>query len=154
MTGTVLALPTTTLECVDEVVAYVEARPAPFVTPGPDLALAREVLAYIEAHPEEWHQSSWLVRGLECGTGGCYAGLAALMRGWAPEYPHVSDTYTDYVRNARNGTTFVQDAARLELRLTYAQARRMFAAGNTLADLRQVVAELHGAPVEPLSWER
>jgi hypothetical protein len=122
--------------------------------PGPDLVLADEVLAYVEAHPERWDQGVWLVRdGDTCQTSGCFAGWTAMLRGWRPTHRSNMSGLTGGVRNAAGEIGDVDEVARDLLRLTWDQTCRLFDGGNTLADLRQVVAELHGAPREPLSWE-
>jgi hypothetical protein len=154
---------TRTATDLPEVLAYIEAHPdqwlqeaqadLPATSTGPDLVLADEVLAHIEAHPERWEQGVWLWRSTDtCHASGCFAGWAAMLRGWAPVFHwHGSG---DDVRGPNGGMEFVGDVAAELLRLTVSQADRLFAAANTLDDLRQVVAELHGAEWRPLSWER
>lgn len=105
-----------------------------------DLERADATLAYIEKHPQGWRQDVWF-----CGTGGCFAGITLLADGWHP--------VTDDVVEKEGEREEVAAAAANLLGLSSRQARRMFYVSNTLEDLRQAVAELHGAPTKPLSWE-
>jgi hypothetical protein len=110
--------------------------------PTPNLDLLDAVMDHIDQHPEEWNQGAWF-----CGTAACFAGHSVLMNGWGVVY--------DWGMVEKDGERAgVERLARRLLGLTDEQADRLFDPGNTLDDLHSMVKQLHGAPHEPLSWER
>jgi hypothetical protein len=88
---------------------------------------------------QAWLISSWPVAEGSCGTAGCFAGWRAMLDG----YTQVSRTFSG---TAINPTTFerieVRSHAVQRLGLTDRQSVRLFAASNTLADLKDIVDDI------------
>ena len=106
-------------------------------------------LAHIAAHPEQHDQRHWIVRGPDCGTAMCLAGVVAWQAGWAPEW---STGFSDNVNGnawmdtadvTRDGKIrLVSSLAAELLGIGWRDADRLFAPDNTLADLRRIRDEL------------
>lgn len=108
-------------------------------------------LAHIKAHPKEWNQISW-----RCSTGMCFAGTACSLAGgvWATKPDH----YGAHFLLAKKGEHFQwghfgKDGTQLKvvsagdraadlLDLTHEENNRLFDAGATLDDIREVVTEI------------
>jgi hypothetical protein len=114
--------------------------------PTPNVALLRKTLEHIENHPQEWNQGTW-----HCGTIACFAGHAVIIDGgqfaddWrAPFVAERPDDPGDAFREfgCGAGQIHIADRARHVLGLTQAEADDLFAAANTLDDLREQVARL------------
>ncbi|XVQ07305.1 hypothetical protein ACQP1W_32450 [Spirillospora sp. CA-255316] len=108
----------------------------------PNVDLLKRTLAHIEAHPEEWDQNEWCTE-LDCGTAYCFAGWAIKLDGRAT-FTAVNDFVID-----EDGTSQDTDdyAAGLLGIKSLERAERdceehLFAADNSLDDLRRIVGEL------------
>jgi hypothetical protein len=95
-----------------------------------------------------------------CGTTACFAGHTCARSGYRPLFDY-DDAPTNRVTGrvnldgAEDGDwRWVGDTAQQVLGLTPGEAKRLFAAYNTLDDLHSMVKQIHGAPYEDLSWER
>lgn len=122
---------------------------------GPNVDLLNRTLAHIEANPDEWDQHTWR-RKTECGTAMCFAGWAVTFSGgqWTEPAVEIPDPIgydrshfltaepEDYADEACNAAIPVDDRACRVLGLTSKQADRLFWGGNTLADVREIVAEI------------
>lgn len=88
-----------------------------------------------------------------CGTAYCFAGHAAIQADWKPVFKIAHDDEACDDRNPSkvyeiemvevrkgNVTKYVADVAEEELGLTFTERDCLFAAGNTLEDLRNMVA--------------
>lgn len=115
----------------------------------PNVALLNQTLAYIEAHPEEWDQKTW-----HCGTTACFAGHAAALNGgeWlgrgsdsliARDDDPAEDIWA--ATEDRPAIVEVDRRAKRVLGLTDYQAEDLFEGGNSLDDLREIVAKLTGS---------
>mgnify|MGYP001587222180 CR=1 FL=1 len=110
--------------------------------------LLDRTLAHIEANPEEWEQTAY-----RCDTGMCFAGWACQLAGgrWlTPPCDHWGDVLVaepaddqERVRSfdGVHGTVVLKRATRL-LGLDFDIARDLFDVGNTLDDLRRIVADI------------
>ncbi len=117
-----------------------------------------EIMNFIEEHPRTWRQGSWYVHvdpetGLEkaslrveevsevnsCGSSFCFAGHVALAEGF-PSPP--LDNHSDWVRDSPDGGELVDEFARKRLGLNHDQADYLFDGGNSLDDLKKLVALL------------
>jgi hypothetical protein len=98
-----------------------------------NVPLLCKVLEHIENHPEEWDQKNWKTE-TACGTAYCFAGHALVMMG----HEILENKY--YAPVDEHGT-LVDVAAARELGLTTNQARDLFSPVNSLARLRELVAE-------------
>lgn len=105
-----------------------------------NVELLDRTLAHIEAHPEEWDQGAW-----RCETGLCFAGTAAVLSGakWLHPLGHQQDHWVRG-RGSQQSEPAAWRAQRL-LGLDEDQADELFAAHNTLDDLRRIVADLKAA---------
>jgi len=112
------------------------------------IRLAQQTLATIEANPKEWSQVNW-----RCETGMCFAGHAAMLAGreWAEPENSFSDVVVDNKSNPHAWShnddedvyvVHVREAAREALGLDDIEAFRLFAADNTLDDLRAYVGQI------------
>lgn len=114
--------------------------------------LMRRTLAHIEAHPEGWNQREWATpRGEHgCGTAYCFAGHAVALAGGRIDVSTYSVDIASLPEDARGRlmpppdwtTTYIRDAAVAVLGIDDVDASALFAARNTLDDLRYYVAEL------------
>jgi hypothetical protein len=123
----------------------------------------RRVMAHIEAHQDRWWQGAWRIdldkltvgardeEGRElatCGTAFCFAGWKAELdgvrwgRGDDMPYGYALDE-TVILPDGRE--TDAAAYAMETLGLDLAQAKRLFSPGNTLDDLRRIVANLCAA---------
>lgn len=113
--------------------------------------------------PSEWNQENWLTKqpsASACGTACCMAGKVALEDGGVPIVNSFDDT--DAWANVRAGFTsgrvrlpsgdwdFVEDHARNALGLTDGQAARLFAGGNDVHTVVQLVKEFTGTDLSYL----
>lgn len=120
-----------------------------------NVPLLQKVLDHITAHPDEHRQDNWARRDLNgCGTACCVAGWAALMSGhelqWK-EYggcgdPHCCPIQADAATTTSGQT--IEAVATEELGLTHAQADRLFAGGNELAELWWLAARYTSGALE------
>lgn len=115
---------------------------APTATPPktPEQAAhAWATMDYIDAHPKT-HDQGWWFTPTECGTVACFAGWASLLAGDRPVPMSGSLVYTDDTWQMEH----VRGRAQELLGLTLEEACRLFAGGNTRADLRAHLAEIYG----------
>jgi hypothetical protein len=114
---------------------------------APNVPLLQKTLHHIEANPWEWDQDVF-----RCGTAMCFAGTACHLDGgiWLEGdeeslAPREDDNPAD-VGLANFGVDGIHASIRAQriLGLNSGQAMRLFAAGNTLNDLRRIVGELCG----------
>ena len=103
-----------------------DTRPNPF-----NADLARATLAAIEADLPHWRQSSW-ISTTDCGTAYCFAG-------WAVRIHDGTDPDEE---------TPIQYKAEQALGLDPWLAKPLFAARNTLSELREMVAQYAAAEDE------
>lgn len=116
----------------------------------PNTELLQRTLAQIEAHPEQWDQRNFASQ-VNCGTSYCFAGwsialdhpTAAFL--FEDAHPKQSvDRFADrvsldpYAPDVRWISTVAQEL----LGLSGDTAEILFAAGNTLDELRAMVADL------------
>jgi hypothetical protein len=105
----------------------------------PDIEALDATLAAIEADPDSWYQADW-----RCGTGMCFAGHAAVLKGASFPYPE-DDERGDLVDPPGYGQEErlrIAEFAQLSLGLDDYQAARLFRPENELSDLRDVVARI------------
>lgn len=126
-----------------------------------NVELLRKTMDYIATHPQVWHQGSWfwiydsdkdtvIPHQVEityeevnsCNTAFCFAGHAALMEGFiAPP----SNTYKAWTRqvDVKGSDDWhyedVDEFARKRLGLSSDVANELFAAENTIQDLKDMV---------------
>jgi len=117
----------------------------------PNAPELRRVLAHIETLPIAEGPDSWDQEDYRCKTGMCFAGHTAVLNGgiWAEPERFTSwlvAVPTDDPRYVyqRDGRSVIKAAARAQqiLGLDGVSASWLFEAGNTLDDLRRIVAEL------------
>jgi hypothetical protein len=101
-----------------------DTRPNPF-----NADLARRTLAAIENDPAHWNQKAWISSSPECGTAYCFAGWAVKL------HDAVDPGYT----------TPIEFKAVEALGLDQYLASPLFAPANSLADLRNMVADYAAA---------
>ncbi len=95
------------------------------------------IIAHIEAHPEEWDQRHWAIR-TDCGTTFCFAGWACVRAGdqfrWGRSFegPRLS-----FAMELVSDETIHYRAEKV-LGLSDDQAYELFAANNTLDDLKRI----------------
>ncbi|MGP4093024.1 hypothetical protein [Nonomuraea sp. KM90] len=112
--------------------------------------LLKQTLAHIEANPSEWDQKQY-----RCGTGLCFAGWAVQLAGgrWYSDNADAAlgealiaepGEARSFAPESDSSVRLVHAEFRAEqvLGLSDDQAGRLFYAGNTLPDLRLIVAEL------------
>lgn len=99
--------------------------------------LAERALKAIEANPQEWEQQAW-----RCDTGMCFAGFVAHAAGatWALpvinlDNPRYSNVITPNGREM-DAALFAAE----ELGLTTRYATSLFDGGNTLKDIKELIA--------------
>jgi hypothetical protein len=103
-----------------------------------NVELLKRTLEFIEANPKEWDQKTW------CGTSCCFAGHAAILAGSrrVEKAREPGALSWAHVRRPDGKLGLVWEVAERELGLDEWQASELFAADNTLADLRRIVGEL------------
>lgn len=125
-----------------------------------NVVLLRQTLEQIETHPETWYQNAY-----RCNTGMCFAGWAAELAGgkWlSSPGGAVSDLLIaepDDGEDAlyRGDVLSIDASARAKrvLGIDEDQAEDLFAAGNDLDELREIVTDLltesHYVTIEPIS---
>lgn len=122
-----------------------------------NIPLLRKVLEHIEAHQDEWEQSSWRLLDVDnnrCGTAMCFAGHAAHIMGcdWSknhPEYVVADEADREWAEQQAHINLDVFEGegelmhacwrAQRLLGLTDEQRMELFAGGNDLDDLREMV---------------
>lgn len=124
--------------------------------------LAYQILAKIELIPEEWDQGDYIRPRHEiksgfrtaniCGTAKCFAGWACIL---TPGYKEVIEVDQDdpeysyaYIAGPDGLSIDIHDTAERLLGLTEYQSGELFDGGNTMADLRRLIAEYAGVEVE------
>lgn len=136
----------------------------------PNHALLKTTLEFIKTHPDQWNQEVWR-EPTKCGTSACFAGWAVTLAGgqFGPGAQNVNlDSLTlpaDSLATMRDfgidtiGGMHISEAAEWLLGLVEVceedgdrwldadKADRLFAPGNSLADLERIVAELCGETV-------
>lgn len=116
--------------------------------------LAYRVLDRIEADPHAWDQTHWIKR-TACGTAACFAGRTVLLSGYEPVFsisdPPVEEAPT--VRDSDGNRIAVPYLAERLLGKRYRNfidedaepdEEDLFAAYNTIDDLRRIVAAIFG----------
>jgi hypothetical protein len=105
----------------------------------------RGMLTRIENNPQEWEQGSWAVE-TACGTAYCAAGHALLEVGARIDIAGQSvevATLPDHVRRRfLSDHVSIATGAQAVLGISTHTADRLFAGGNTLPQLRDLVAEI------------
>jgi hypothetical protein len=124
----------------------------------PNIELLKRTLRYIEDHPYSWDQATFYTYD-ECGTSHCFAGWAVVLSGVRPHPdekvlvdelpPEVRDRLDPkdvWVEFPGTRITTIADAATALLDVGRWRALpdhpHLFDGGNTLDDLRAMVAEL------------
>jgi hypothetical protein len=108
----------------------------------PNAELAYRVLDQIDAHPELWDQG-WFFTMTDCGTTACFAGWTCLLSGEMPDYERQGFIGLDGDEAYWLASGERADVRALEL-LGLTNGFRLFASGNTRADLQLCVEELFG----------
>lgn len=113
---------------------------------GPNIELLAEAIAWAEANPERWNQGTW-AQLTDCGTCYCIGGyIACKVVGARPNLDSRLRGQTHYceVTNANGviSTEFIEDVARIALRISAEDASRLFDPHNTLEDLKYYLGEL------------
>lgn len=105
-------------------------------------ALLTQVLDKIEREPGSWNQHWYATRnrGPECGTAYCFAGHAVVLAGLEVDWERENSDEGFWLVDGRP----IPDVARELLGITPHQAERLFAGGNDLDDLYEIVADLTG----------
>jgi hypothetical protein len=99
-----------------------------------------EVLAQIEREPERWDQGNWL-KGLSCGTAGCFAGWACMLGSGQGEVTVGMGACDGYYA----GKLVPELAAQLlGIEKERLDSGNLFYSENTLDDLYRHSAELTG----------
>ena len=108
----------------------------------PDAVRAYAVLDFIRAHPELHDQEIWL-RKTDCGTAGCFAGLACWLNGDTPIFEGGPGSSVVRSADTRRQVQIRNRAIGL-LGLSPTQADLLFDAGNSLEDLISEVEQIFG----------
>lgn len=111
-----------------------------------DFPMLWKVYDHIAAHPEEWEQTFWMSRKLDnsCGTAFCFAGHAVDISLQGYEAQWGDDAPVDFARyikrDGRSSAEPVDMVAREILGLDRREADLLFAGGNELEDIRNIIA--------------
>lgn len=113
--------------------------------PAPNIPLLRKAVEWAAAEaqkpPEqrEWNQGTW-AEPTACGTAYCVAGYVAITA--MPGAREVASTYGDYDLYVGDKRWRWDEAAQGLLGITGDEADDLFAAGNTITDVRRVAEEI------------
>lgn len=108
----------------------------------PNAPLLLKTLHHIEAFPQQWDQGVY-----RCGTAMCFAGTACDLDGgvWLEDDEDcLAPREDDDLGEVGLGGIHAGNRARRILGLSNRQAAELFAASNSLNDLRRVVGDLCG----------
>jgi len=110
----------------------------------PDIAEMRAVLQYICKHRRRWIQQPWATRSRRfCGTAYCFAGHVVLRHGAKIIWNEHGSA--EYCKFRYDKPMTIRSAARQILRLSHAQANRLFSGRNSLDDLERIINEIEAA---------
>lgn len=114
----------------------------------PNTAELVAIYRYIVAHPQEWDQAAYAKR-TACGTAYCVAGHAVVRAGWRLVWTDYgggswSTAALDGPRDDEGYPPMFGDVATALLGLTDDEAYALFDTENTLADIREHIAEITG----------
>ncbi len=105
--------------------------------------LLKETYNYILEHPEE-HDQAWWASKNSCGTSYCFAGHAVVLAGytinWGGTYGGIGRSSFVNLPGVGNFDSISAVAKRL-LELNDDQADLLFAGGNTIGDIRDILED-------------
>lgn len=104
----------------------------------PNTELLERVLQHITDHPEAHDQTTWARPDPDCGTAACFAGWTCSLAGYqlVPSHNWAAQVIVNGERRS------IKHTATELLDLEPAQARTLFAGGNTLVHLQMMVKDL------------